>query len=86
MSLEDFEAKLNQVRSCFFFDFLFKNRINNFSFSQALERNALLENELEEAGALNVTVQRLRDETRGQFSKTSGHVYEIAALYYSESS
>ena len=33
--------------------------------SQALERNALLESELDEKDALAVTVQRLRDEARG---------------------
>ena len=36
--------------------------------SQALERNALLESELDEKDALAVTVQRLRDEARGSNS------------------
>ena len=33
---------------------------------QAIERNAFLENELEERETLNITVQRLKDEARGE--------------------
>ena len=32
---------------------------------QAIERNAFLENELEERESLTITVQRLKDEARG---------------------
>lgn len=33
---------------------------------QAIERNAFLENELDEKESLAVTVQRLKDEARGE--------------------
>ena len=39
---------------------------NNVS-SQAIERNALLENEMEDKAGLQVMVQRLKDESRGLF-------------------
>ena len=36
------------------------------SFFQAIERNAILENELDEKETLVETVQRLKDEARGK--------------------
>lgn len=39
----------------------------NPCFPQAIERNAFLENELDEKEELIVTVQRLKDESRGSF-------------------
>ena len=41
----------------------FDSRLNS-----AIERNAFLENELEEKEELIITVQRLKDESRGFFS------------------
>ena len=38
---------------------------HNFFLLQAIERNAFLENELDEKESLEVTVQRLKDEARG---------------------
>ena len=35
--------------------------------NQEMERNALLEHELDEKETLNTMVQRLKDETRGEF-------------------
>lgn len=40
----------------------FDTRLNT-----AIERNAFLENELEEKEQLMITVQRLKDEARGEF-------------------
>lgn len=40
----------------------FEGRLN-----QAIERNAFLESELDEKESLLVSVQRLKDEARGQF-------------------
>ena len=40
----------------------FEKRLN-----ESLERNALLEHELDEKESLNFMVQRLKDETRGEF-------------------
>ena len=48
----------------------------NFDFSllQALERNAILENELDEKEQLTVACQRLKDEVRGENIAVSGGV------------
>ena len=40
--------------------------IYRLSCFQAIERNAFLENELEEKDQLAITVQRLKDEARGK--------------------
>lgn len=45
----------------------FEGRLN-----QAIERNAFLESELDEKESLLVSVQRLKDEARGQFPKNRG--------------
>lgn len=60
-SLDDFETKLNMVS--FHLQLMYSHSI--FLLPQALERNAILENELDEKDQLSIACQRLKDEVRG---------------------
>lgn len=60
-SLDDFETKLNQVSLSLSHT---HTQLPHFLY-QALERNAILENELDEKDQLSVACQRLKDEVRG---------------------
>ena len=78
-SLDDFETKLNMVsyllvKKHFHFDIVSSLSLPpslplppslSLPLPQALERNAILENELDEKDELSVACQRLKDEVRG---------------------
>ena len=55
---------MNKTTQTFLINCLFKNCYTGTC--QAIERNALLENEVEDKGALQCMVQRLKDESRGK--------------------
>lgn len=48
-----------------------------YLFHQAIERNAFLESELDEKEVLKVTVQRLKDESRGNKNMKQGTKYYL---------
>lgn len=63
-SLDDFETKLNMVS--FHLQLMYSHyTLSTFLLPQALERNAILENELDEKDQLSIACQRLKDEVRG---------------------
>ena len=55
--------KRSAINTRFLLKFVLSYRLLCF---QAIERNAFLENELEEKDQLAITVQRLKDEARGK--------------------
>ena len=65
-SLEDFETKLNQVRMIWNFEGVSVNDVLSYNFGQAFEKNAMLENELDEKQRMGEMCQRLKDEVRGK--------------------
>lgn len=57
------------ISSCFYFVRATIVSLENFEqrLNQAIERNAFLESELDEKESLLVSVQRLKDEARGDY-------------------